>query len=82
MSFLKKRNYVILCAHLVKAPVPGDLKALMSSMGSVDKGSADTKIIGEDNLLLCSTEVKGRAFGEVQEMRGYVPADRVMIEEV
>lgn len=54
----------------------------MSSMGSVDKGPADTKIIGEDNLLLCSTEVKGRAFGEVQEMRGYVPADRVMIEEV
>ena len=54
----------------------------MSTMGTVDGGPADTKTIGEDNLLLCSTEVKGRAFGDVQETRGYVPVDRLMIEEV
>ena len=62
--------------------MPGDLKALMSSMGSVDGGPADAKMIGEDNLLLCSTEVKGRTFKDAQETRGYVPADRLMIEEV
>ena len=66
----------------VSAPVPGDMKVLISNMGSVDGGPVDTELIDSDNLLVCSVEVKGRVAGAAQETRGYVPADRLMMEEV
>jgi hypothetical protein len=62
----------------IRAPIPSDMANLLKKLTVVKSPLLDK----ETSLLIGSTEVRGRDAGELGAVKGFVPSDRLVMEEV